>query len=81
MKTYESAFEILTDDPVKLSEYKKLNNLMNKVVDQIKVGGWTNEQASDFTGFDISWIEDIQKGRLSKFYLGFSDRLCSKGGK
>jgi transcriptional regulator with XRE-family HTH domain len=76
MKEYKSAYELLTDCPKELDELERRYAFTNKVNDRIKSEGWTLEQASDVMGFDISWLEDIQKGKLSNYYLDGLDRLC-----
>jgi predicted XRE-type DNA-binding protein len=76
MNVYKSAYELLTDCPKKLEEFQRRHEFTNKVNDRIKSEGWTLEQASDVLGFDISWLEDIQKDKLSNYYLDGLERLC-----
>ena len=77
MKESKSAYELLTDCPKELEQFQQRHAFTNKVNDRIKSEGWVLEEAADILGFDISWLEDIQKGKLSNYYLDGLDRLCT----
>ena len=71
MKSYNSAFELLTEDPVELELLKRKSELMNSIVDNIKSKELTQGEAALIIDCDQPRISRLMNGRISEFSLGW----------
>lgn len=47
MKTFNNAFELLTDDVKEVENYMMRSNMMDAIVDIIKAKEWTQKEAAE----------------------------------
>ena len=67
MKSYKSAFELITDDKAQIKLYKLKSELMNCINDQIDNLKLTQVQASKIMKVSQSRVSNIATGRISIF--------------
>lgn len=67
MESFNSAFELLTDDPKEIENYTMRANMMNAIVDLIKAREWTQKEAAEHLGVAQPRISNLKNGRISKF--------------
>ena len=67
MKTYKSAFELLTDDSARIKLYELKSELMNSINDQIDDLKLTQLQASKVMKVTQARVSNVSTGRISKF--------------
>ena len=69
MKSYKSAFEILTNDPVKIKMLEKKSSLINEISDHMKNNHLTQKQAAKIIGTEQSRVSRLLNGRMSEFSI------------
>ena len=67
MKTYKSAFELLTDDSSLIKLYELKSELMSSINDQIDYLKLTQLQASKVMKVTQARVSNVATGRISKF--------------
>tara|TARA_R110000796_G_scaffold214551_1_gene330492 strand:- start:1547 stop:1795 length:249 start_codon:yes stop_codon:yes gene_type:complete len=67
MKTYKSAFELLTDDSARIKLYELKSELMNSINDQIYALKLTQLQASKVMKVTQARVSNVSTGRISRF--------------
>ena len=67
MKTYNSAFELITDDSAQVKLYELKSELMNCINDQIDDLKLTQLQASKIMKVTQARVSNIATGKISKF--------------
>jgi len=77
MKSYNNAFELLTDDPKEVESYTMRSNLMNEIVGLIKRKGWTQKEAAQYLIVPQQCISNIQNGEISKCSLYMLEAVLS----
>jgi predicted XRE-type DNA-binding protein len=80
MKTFNSAFELLTNDPKEIENYTMRSNMMNAIVDLIKAKGWTQKESAEYLGVSQPRISNLINGRISKFSIDMLMGMLSKLG-
>lgn len=71
MKTYDSAFEMVTDNKEDQELLKMRSNLMREVVDLITNKGLLQSEAAVIIGCSQPRISRLKNGRLSEFGLNW----------
>lgn len=67
MKSYNNAFEILTDDPIKLQDYEDRSDLMDEMNDSIKSLDLSKSSAAKRYGVDEKTVSELILAQISKF--------------
>lgn len=67
MKSYNNAFEILTDDPIKLKDYEDRSDLMDEMNDSIKNLDWSKSYAAARYGVSKETVSELVLGQIGKF--------------
>ncbi len=67
MKTYNSAFELITDDSAQVKLYELKSELMNCINDQIDDLKLTQTQASKIMKVTQARVSNVATGKISKF--------------
>jgi len=69
IQTFASVWDALADTPEEAANLTIRAEFMNKISDIIKEGGWTQSDAAQRCGVTQPRINDLLKGRISKFSL------------
>jgi predicted XRE-type DNA-binding protein len=67
MQSFNSAFELLTNDPQEIENHTMRMNMMNAIVGLIKANDWTQKEAAEHLGVSQPRISNLKNGRISKF--------------
>lgn len=68
-QTFASVWDALADTPEEAANLTIRAEFMDKISDIIKEGGWTQSDAAQRCGVTQPRINDLLKGRISKFSL------------
>ena len=68
-QTFTSVWDALADTPEEAANLTIRAEFMDKISDIIKEGGWTQSDAAQRCGVTQPRINDLLKGRISKFSL------------
>ena len=77
MKSFESAFEMITDKH-EAALLLKRSKIMNCIVDKIKSRGLTQVEAAEIMGVTQPRVSNLLTGRISKFSLDMLYLMNSK---
>ena len=80
MKSFNNAFELLTDDVKEVEHYTMRSNMMNAIVDLIKLKEWTQKEAAEHLGVTQPRISNLKNGRISKFSVDMLMGMLAKLG-
>ena len=69
IQTFASVWDALADTPEEAANLTIRAEFMDKISDIIKEGGWTQSDAAQRCGVTQPRINDLLKGRISKFSL------------
>ena len=78
MKSYKSAFELITDDAAQIKLYQLKSQLMNCINDQIKDLRLTQSQASKIMKVTQARVSNVSTGRISKFTYDLLFLMCER---
>lgn len=67
--TFSSVFDALTDTPEQSANLQARSELMLQISDIIRENGWNQTEAAQHCGITQPRMNDLLKGRLSKFSL------------
>jgi predicted XRE-type DNA-binding protein len=68
-KTYASAWDALADTPEQAANLQARADLMRQVAELIQVEGWKQVEAAERCGVTQPRINDLLRGRVSRFSL------------
>jgi predicted XRE-type DNA-binding protein len=68
-QTFTSVFDAITDTPAQSANLQARAELMQQIAELIKASGWTQTEAAQHCGVTQPRINDLLKGRISKFSL------------
>ena len=71
MKTLNNAFELVTDDPVKVQILTIKSNLINDVIDLMKAKKLTQVATAENLGVSQPRISRLMTGNISEFSIGW----------
>jgi len=78
MEKYNSAFDIVTDDPAEREMLRLRSNLMSDVVNFIRTEKLTQIEAAKIIGCDQPRVSELKNGRISKFSLDWLTKAMIK---
>ncbi len=68
-ETYESVWDALADTPEQAANLRARAELMEKIADIVNANGWTQAEAATHCGVTQPRINDLLRGRVSRFSL------------
>jgi predicted XRE-type DNA-binding protein len=80
MKSFNNAFELLTDDKKEIENYILRSNMMDAIVDLIKAKDWTQKEAAEHLNVTQPRISNLKNGRISKFSVDMLMGMLAKLG-
>ncbi len=69
MKSYESVWDAITNTPGESANLKARSELMQGITALIRKAGWTQVEAAKRCGVTQPRVNDLLKGRVSRFSL------------
>ena len=68
-ETYASVWDAIADTPQEAANLRARSELMQKIAEIVKQSGWTQAQAAQRCGVTQPRINDLLRGRVSRFSL------------
>jgi len=68
-QTFTSVFDAITDTPEQSANLQARAELMRQIAAIIQANGWTQTEASNHCGVTQPRLNDLVKGKISKFSL------------
>ena len=68
-ETYPSVWDAIADTPVQAANLRARAELMQKIAKHLKKGRWTQAEAAKRCGVTQPRINDLLRGRVSRFSL------------
>jgi predicted XRE-type DNA-binding protein len=68
-ETYSSVWDAITDTPAEAANLRVRAELMNKIATIVAAKGWTQAEAAAHCGVTQPRVNDLLRGRLSRFSL------------
>ncbi|WP_020160047.1 helix-turn-helix domain-containing protein [Methylobacter marinus] len=68
-ETYASVWDAITDTPAEAANLRVRAELMNKIATIVAAKGWTQAEAAAQCGVTQPRVNDLLRGRLSRFSL------------
>ena len=69
MKTYDSVWDAIADTPEEAANLRVRAELMEKIAAIIANSGWTQADAAEQCGVTQPRVNDLLRGRISRFSL------------
>ena len=80
MKSFNNAFELLTDDTKEIENYMMRSNMMNAITDLIESKNWTQLEAANHLEVSQPRISNLKNGKISKFSVDMLMGMLAKLG-
>ena len=80
-QTHASVWDALTDNPEEAANLRMRAELMRKIADIVKDAGWTQVEAARRCGITQPRINDLLRGRISRFSLDALVNMASALGR
>jgi len=80
MKSYNNAFELLTDNKKEIENYTMRSNMMNAITDLIESNNWTQLEAASKLEVSQPRISNLKNGKISKFSVDMLMGMLAKLG-
>jgi len=68
-ETYDSVWDALADTPEQAANLRARAELMQKIAEIVKKSGWTQAEAATRCGVTQPRMNDLLRGRVSRFSL------------
>lgn len=68
-KTYASVWDAIADTPEQAANLRMRAELMQQIAELIRTEGWTQVEAAERCGVTQPRINDLLRGRVSRFSL------------
>ncbi len=69
IESYASVWDAIADTPVEAANLRVRSELMDKITALIEESGWTQTEAASHCGVTQPRINDLLRGRISRFSL------------
>ncbi len=69
IESYASVWDAIADTPVEAANLRVRSELMDKITALIQESGWTQTEAASHCGVTQPRINDLLRGRISRFSL------------
>jgi predicted XRE-type DNA-binding protein len=80
-ETYTSVWDAIADTPEEAANLRVRSELMDKITDLIADNGWTQAEAASHCGVTQPRINDLLRGRISRFSLDALVNIASALGR
>ena len=81
IERYASVWDAIADTPEEAANLRVRAELMDKITAIIEESGWTQSEAADHCGVTQPRINDLLRGRISRFSLDALVNIASALGK
>jgi predicted XRE-type DNA-binding protein len=81
VERYASVWDAIADTPAEAANLRVRADLMEKITAIIEEGGWTQAEAAGHCGVRQPRINDLLRGRISRFSLDALVNIASSLGK
>lgn len=81
VERYTSVWDAIADTPEEAANLRVRADLMEKITAIIEEGGWTQAEAAGHCGVTQPRINDLLRGRISRFSLDALVNIASALGK
>jgi predicted XRE-type DNA-binding protein len=68
-ESYDNVWDAIADTPDEAANLTARSDIMDKLVEIIKAGGWTQAEAAERCHVTQPRMNDLLRGRISKFSL------------
>ncbi len=75
--TFKSVFDAIADTREEALNMKLRAQLMNEIINKIKIKGWKQAEAARKLGVTQPRVSDLQRGKMSKFSLDMLVNMLS----
>ena len=69
MESYASVWDAIADTPEEAANLRVRSELINKITELIEENGWNQAEAAGYCGVTQPRINDLLRGRISRFSL------------
>jgi predicted XRE-type DNA-binding protein len=76
-KSYSSIWDAIADTPGQAANLRARAELMRQISDVVKKQGWTQTDAAQHCGVTQPRINDLLRGRVSRFSLDALVNICT----
>ena len=80
-KTFESVWDAIADTPEEAANLRVRSELMDKITALIEQKGWTQAEAARQSGVTQPRMNDLLRGRISRFSLDALVNVASSLGR
>jgi predicted XRE-type DNA-binding protein len=80
-KRFESVWDALADTPEEAANLRLRSELMDKITALIEANGWNQTEAAAHCGVTQPRINDLMRGRISRFSLDALVNIASSLGR
>lgn len=80
-ESYDNVFDAIADTPEEAANLTARSDIMDKLVEIIKAGGWTQAEAAKRCHVTQPRMNDLLRGRISKFSLDALINIASALGQ
>jgi predicted XRE-type DNA-binding protein len=81
VQTFDNVWDAIADTPEEAANLTLRSDLMDMIVQIIKEGGWTQAEAAARCGVTQPRMNDLLRGRISRFSLDALVNIAAKLGK
>ncbi len=81
IESYESVWDAIADTPLEAANLRVRSELMDKITDIVEESGWTQAAAAQHCGVTQPRINDLLRGRISRFSLDALVNIASALGR
>jgi predicted XRE-type DNA-binding protein len=69
IEQYASVWDAISDTPEQAANLRTRSEIMRKIADIVKENGWTQTEAATRCGVTQPRVNDLMRGRVSRFSL------------
>ena len=80
-QTFESVWDAIADTPEEAANLRLRSEMMDKIMTLIAAKGWTQAEAAERCGVTQPRINDLLRGRISRFSLDALVNIASALGQ
>ena len=81
IESYDSVWDAIADTPLEAANLRVRSELMDKITDIVEKSGWTQAVAAQHCGVTQPRINDLLRGRISRFSLDALVNIASALGR
>lgn len=81
MKTFDTVFDALADTPIEAANLRARAELMRELQAMVRAAGWTQAEAAQRCGITQPRMNDLLRGKISKFSLDALVNVATAAGR